>query len=168
VLLYGDEIGMGDDPAQPERGAVRTAMQWTAGRNGGFSEAARARVGVPIVRGELGPARVNVASQLRDEGSLLAWLTNALRVHARCPELGEGAWEPIATDVRPLLALRYRLDSRELVVLHNLAPEPVRTELELDRGRVEQLLGDGDYGVERADAVQIHGYGYRWLRVTRP
>jgi maltose alpha-D-glucosyltransferase / alpha-amylase len=29
VIRYGDEIGMGDDLALPERQAVRTPMQWT-------------------------------------------------------------------------------------------------------------------------------------------
>src|SRR4029450_11113175 len=37
VLLYGEEIGMGEDLAVPGRGSVRTAMQWAPEPNGGFS-----------------------------------------------------------------------------------------------------------------------------------
>ena len=37
VLRYGDEIGMGDNLSLPERQSVRTPMQWTADRHGGFS-----------------------------------------------------------------------------------------------------------------------------------
>jgi maltose alpha-D-glucosyltransferase/alpha-amylase len=122
---------------------------------------------VPIARGQLGPARVNVAAQLRDQDSLLSWLTRALRVHARCPELGGGEWEPLATDVRPLLALRFRLDARELVVVHNLAREPLRAGLDLDGGRLVQLLGNRDYGPTQPRRIDLDGYGYRWLSVER-
>src|SRR3954467_9645722 len=37
VLFYGEEIGMGEDLAASSRLAVRTTMQWTSGRLGGFS-----------------------------------------------------------------------------------------------------------------------------------
>src|SRR5690606_34928557 len=39
VLDYGDEIGMGDDLTLKERNSVRTPMQWSSRKNGGFSEA---------------------------------------------------------------------------------------------------------------------------------
>ena len=37
VLLYGDEIGMGEDLSLPGRLAVRNPMQWSSGHPGGFS-----------------------------------------------------------------------------------------------------------------------------------
>ena len=37
VLYYGDEIGMGDNYYLGDRDGVRTPMQWSADRNGGFS-----------------------------------------------------------------------------------------------------------------------------------
>ncbi len=37
VLYYGDEIGMGDNIWLGDRDSVRTPMQWTPDRNGGFS-----------------------------------------------------------------------------------------------------------------------------------
>ena len=39
VLYYGDEIGMGDNIFLGDRDGVRTPMQWTGDRNGGFSRA---------------------------------------------------------------------------------------------------------------------------------
>ncbi len=38
VLLYGDEIGMGEDLSLPGRLAVRNPMQWSPGPGGGFTE----------------------------------------------------------------------------------------------------------------------------------
>ena len=37
VMYYGDEIGMGDNIWLGDRDSVRTPMQWTPDRNGGFS-----------------------------------------------------------------------------------------------------------------------------------
>ena len=37
VLYYGDEIGMGDNAYLGDRDGVRTPMQWSPDRNGGFS-----------------------------------------------------------------------------------------------------------------------------------
>jgi trehalose synthase len=73
VLLYGEEIGLGDDQRVEGRAAVRVAMQWTAGFTTG--EAA-----VPLVtEGPFAPGKVNVADQRRDPESLLNWMERAIR-----------------------------------------------------------------------------------------
>jgi len=38
-LYYGDELGMGDNIHLGDRDGVRTPMQWSGDRNGGFSKA---------------------------------------------------------------------------------------------------------------------------------
>ena len=45
VIYYGDEIGMGDNLFLKDRDGVRTPMQWSPDRNGGFSQR-RARAAV--------------------------------------------------------------------------------------------------------------------------
>ena len=47
VLYYGDEIGMGDNIYLGDRDGVRTPMQWSPDRNGGFSRADPARLFLP-------------------------------------------------------------------------------------------------------------------------
>ena len=44
IIYYGDEIGMGDNIYLGDRNGVRTPMQWTPDRNGGFSRADPARL----------------------------------------------------------------------------------------------------------------------------
>ncbi|MEJ7722366.1 MAG: alpha-amylase family glycosyl hydrolase [Ilumatobacteraceae bacterium] len=49
VVYYGDEIGMGDNVYLGDRNGVRTPMQWSADRNGGFSTANPHRMYLPLI-----------------------------------------------------------------------------------------------------------------------
>ena len=51
IIYYGDEIGMGDNIYLGDRNGVRTPMQWTPDRNGGFSRADPARLYAPTDHG---------------------------------------------------------------------------------------------------------------------
>src|SRR5215471_10773882 len=74
VLYYGDEIGMGDNIFLGDRDGVRTPMQWTSDRNGGFSRADPQRVYLAAIQDPLyGYETINVESQLRASSSLLNW-----------------------------------------------------------------------------------------------
>ena len=55
VLLYGDEIGMGDNLAIPDRFSVRVPMQWSDEPNGGFSTADADDLVRPLAAGAIGP-----------------------------------------------------------------------------------------------------------------
>ena len=150
--------------------AVRTAMQWNAGPNGGFSDAPASAVEVPVVRsGAFAYSKVNVAAQERDEQSLLRWLVATLRIAVQCPELAEGAWEALDTGERSVVALRHRLDGSELLTLHNLAATPRRVRVDLGRPkRLLQLHADGSRPRDpRGSTIDLAPYGYRWLRVQR-
>ena len=75
VLYYGDEIGMGDNIFLGDRDGVRTPMQWTGDRNGGFSRADFAQLYLPPLMDPVyGYQAVNVEAQLRQPNSLLRWL----------------------------------------------------------------------------------------------
>ena len=49
VIYYGDEIGMGDNIHLGDRDGVRTPMQWSPDRNGGFSRADPSALVLPPV-----------------------------------------------------------------------------------------------------------------------
>jgi trehalose synthase len=90
VLLYGDEIGMGDNLAIPDRLSVRVPMQWSDEPNGGFSTAEADDLVRPLAAGRYGPRHVNVAVQRRDPDSQLNWMERLIRRRKQTPELGWG------------------------------------------------------------------------------
>ncbi|MDQ4006242.1 MAG: alpha-amylase family protein, partial [Actinomycetota bacterium] len=94
VIYYGDEIGMGDDLSLPEREPVRTPMQWSKGKNGGFSTAEASHLAAPVIgEGEFGYQQVNEADQRQDPGSLLTWMESLVQARKEMPEFGTGSYE---------------------------------------------------------------------------
>src|SRR5471030_3261701 len=70
TLYYGDEIGMGDNIYLGDRDGVRTPMQWSIDRNGGFSRADPASLVLPpIMDPQYGYLSVNVETQAGDPHS---------------------------------------------------------------------------------------------------
>ena len=81
VLYYGDELGMGDNYYLGDRDGVRTPMQWSADRNGGFSRADPQRLYLPpIMDANFGYQAINVEAQQRDHSSLLNWMRRMIAV----------------------------------------------------------------------------------------
>ncbi|WNV77537.1 alpha-amylase family protein [Geodermatophilus sp. DSM 44513] len=175
VLFYGEEIGMGEDLDAEGRFAVRTPMQWTAGRHGGFSPVEDpAALPGPVVDGGFAPEFVNVADQRHDPGSLLSFVKLLIRRRRESPELGWGRFAVLAQPHREVLAHLCSWDDGALVALHNLGPEPRTVPVTLegcDAGhRLVDLLEAGGTPVDddgRAE-LTLDGYGYRWLRVVGP
>ncbi len=66
---------MGDNVYLGDRDGVRTPMQWSEDRNGGFSRADFAQLYLPPLMDPVyGYAACNVSQQRRNESSLLHWL----------------------------------------------------------------------------------------------
>lgn len=172
VFWAGDEIGMGDDLSLEERNSVRTPMQWSDEKNGGFSEAPREELFHPVIEGgEYGYEKVNVEAQQRDPESLLNWIERAVRTRRECPEFGYSQCELIDTGAPTVFAHRCRWEGNEVIALHNLAERKCTVELTLRGNEGDHLidvLGDRPYERIRGATpkVPLEGYGYRWLRVA--
>ena len=91
VLYYGDEIGMGDNIYLGDRDGVRTPMQWTGDRNGGFSRADFAQLYLPPLMDPVyGFQAVNVEAQLRTPTSLLRWVHRFIALRKQHPVFALG------------------------------------------------------------------------------
>jgi glycosidase len=172
VMFYGDELGMGENLAAKGRLAVRTPMQWTSGRNGGFSTAPANDLVSAVVRGELGPKNVNARDQRSDPESLHAYVRALIRVYRECPELGWGTFSLLACAAPSVLAHQCVWEDRTLVVLHNLADAPVTASVQLPSGRgpveLAEPLGTRSVTSDKAGqvTVKLGRYDSLWLRPT--
>jgi trehalose synthase len=170
VLFYGEEIGMGEDPAAEGRMAVRTPMQWTSGPHGGFTRAAHPTA--DLVDGAFGPQFVNVADQRADPDSLLQFVRTLIKRYRECPELGWSTFQVLDQPHAAVLAHLSVWDDGSLVSLHNLSPAAAVVPLTLPdctaEHRLVDLLQDGEtrLSADGQATVALDGYGYRWLRVV--
>ena len=105
VIYYGDELLMGDNIYLGDRDSVRTPMQWSPDRNGGFSKADFAQLYLPPVMDAVyGADAVNVEAQCRNPGSFLHWLRGMLIQRRAMPVLGVGAMEQVSCPNPSVLA----------------------------------------------------------------
>jgi glycosidase len=171
ALFYGEEIGMGENLTIDGRLAVRTPMQWSNARNGGFSTAAPSRLRRPVVEGPFAPEHVNVADQRADPDSLLNFIALLVRRYRESPELG---WADLTVLDQPhhhVLAHECRWGDRRLVAVHNLSPDRSTVALRLEGCEPEcslvDLLQEGATELDEQGRVELalEGYGYRWLRL---
>ncbi|WP_458724784.1 maltose alpha-D-glucosyltransferase [Pseudomonas brenneri] len=105
TLYYGDEIGMGDNIYLGDRDGVRTPMQWSIDRNGGFSRADPASLVLPPIMDPLyGYQSVNVETQAQDPHSLLNWTRRMLAIRKQSKAFGRGSLKMLSPSNRRILA----------------------------------------------------------------
>jgi maltose alpha-D-glucosyltransferase/alpha-amylase len=177
VMYYGDEIAMGDNIYLGDRDAVRTPMQWTPDRNGGFSKADFAQLYLPPLMDPVyGFSATNVESQLRNPGSFLHWVQRMIHARKDHPVFGTGHFEPLDVEneaVFAFLRTQHRDDSADDIVLcvNNLAKTAQPVELDLSAyagkqpvelfGRVPfPLIGELPY------FVTLPPYGFYWFSLV--
>jgi maltose alpha-D-glucosyltransferase/alpha-amylase len=169
MMQYGDEIGIGDNLRLPERECARTPMQWTAGRNGGFSMARR--VVRPVINDKVyGYKRVNVAQQRRDPDSILNWTERVIRARKECPEISWGHYVVLRTNAPDVLAIRYDWRDTSLLTLHKFGSGKQTVKLKVDRPNDEVLVEvfDAHHSKKQNDGahrIELDGYAWRWYRV---
>ena len=165
---------MGENPDLAGRLSVRTPMQWSDSRNGGFSTAAPSRLASLPPEGGYSPAHVNASAQLNDEGSLLHFIRRLAARYRISPEIGWGEVEILRHDAPAVLAHSVRADVGRMIALHNFSEEPARVRLTLDDEpegtQLSDLFGpevrplDDRGGIE----FELAAYGWTWARVARP
>jgi maltose alpha-D-glucosyltransferase/alpha-amylase len=169
VIRYGDELGMGDDLALPERNCARTPMQWSTEPNGGFTKSKKPVLPV-ISGGPFGYEHVNAAEQRHDPNSMLNWTERIIRMRKEVPEVGWGDFEILNTGTRCVFAIRYDWRNNSVLFVHNFDSKP--REISFSSGTKDGTLLVNLLSADhsRADEAGKHrllmeAYGYRWYRV---
>ncbi|MGG5809987.1 maltose alpha-D-glucosyltransferase [Falsiroseomonas sp. CW058] len=174
VIYYGDEIGMGDNIFLRDRDGVRTPMQWSPDRNGGFSRADPAALVLPPIQDPLyGFQAVNVESQLRDPSSLLNWTRRMLAVRKRTRAFGRGAMRLLYPGNRKVLAYLREWEEEAVLCVFNLSRAAQAVELDLSAlaGRVPvEMLGGTSFPPVGAlpYLLTLPPYGFHWFVLAQP
>jgi maltose alpha-D-glucosyltransferase/alpha-amylase len=164
LIRYGDEIGMGDDLSLPGRVSVRTPMQWSKTKNGGFSMASREHLVHPVIdEGNYAYEKVNVEKAEKDQGSFLNWLKQLIALRKQYTEIGSGSMEVLPSSTQHLFIHRLYSQSSNIQFLHNIAGETIEIPALLQIGNGNILIGR-DNIIEEPGRLMIKKYGYLWWR----
>jgi maltose alpha-D-glucosyltransferase / alpha-amylase len=172
VLYYGDEIGMGDNVYLGDRDGVRTPMQWTGDRNGGFSTADFAQLYAPPSMDPVyGFQALNVEAQLRTPSSLLRWTHRFIALRKEHPVFGLGSYEPLRPANKRIFAHIRRYEREALLCVHNLARSAQAVELDLSEfegSHPEEMLGRSRFPRigELPYLLTLGPRGFYWFRLV--
>jgi maltose alpha-D-glucosyltransferase / alpha-amylase len=171
VIRYGDEIGMGDNLALPERVCARTPMQWSTEPHAGFTKSKRPVVPV-IDTGPYGYQHVNAAAQRRDPNSLLNWTERIIRMRKEVQEVGLGDFQIIDARDKAMLVIRYDWRNNSVLFVHNFDDKPRKVSFDVglddpSAGLLVNLLTE-DHSRASDDGrhhLSLEAFGCRWYRV---
>jgi len=174
IIYYGDEIGMGDNIYLGDRNGVRTPMQWTPDRNGGFSRADPARLYAPTIMDPVyGYEAVNVEAQSRSLSSLLNATKRLISVRKSTLAFGRGSMTFIRPTNRAVLAYVRQYQDEVILCVANLSRSAQATELDLSafKGRIPlEMLGRTRFPAigELPYMITLSPFGFYWFQLQEP
>lgn len=162
-IYYGEEIGMKTTepqtidevrdpvgkryfPANKGRDGERTPMQWTRGRNAGFSTAEKTWLPVPSTA-----QTRNVETEANDPNSILNFYKRLIRLRRQSPALTDGDYQAVGDDPK-VFAYRRQTTKQSVIALLNMSGESRAFDLSGANGErkssVYQLLLSSARGAE--------------------
>jgi maltose alpha-D-glucosyltransferase/alpha-amylase len=172
-LYYGDEIGMGDNIYLGDRDGVRTPMQWSSDRNGGFSRADSERLYMPVIANAVyGFQAVNVESQQRYDTSLLNWMRQMVQLRKKHHVFGRGTMQFVKPENRKIFAFTRAHGGETVLCVFNLSQsaQPVELDLRQYEGAVPvEMLGETTFPVVGKGLYQLAlaPFGFYWFMLRR-
>jgi maltose alpha-D-glucosyltransferase/alpha-amylase len=172
VLYYGDEIGMGDNIYLGDRDGVRTPMQWSPDRNGGFSRANPAKLFLPSVQDPIyGFDAINVEAQTQSQTSLLNWTRRMIAIRNNSLALGRGSLQFLYPTNRKVLAWIRELEGERVLCVANLSRAPQAVQLDLSEFRSAvpiELTGGSEFPAigELPYLLTLPSYGFYWFSLS--
>ncbi|MBR0931808.1 maltose alpha-D-glucosyltransferase [Bradyrhizobium jicamae] len=171
IIYYGDEIGMGDNIYLGDRNGVRTPMQWSPDRNGGFSRADPARLYAPTIMDPVyGYESVNVEAQSRSLSSLLSATKRLIAVRKSTLAFGRGTMTFIRPENRSVLAYVRQYQGEVILCVANLSRSAQATQLDLSpfKDRIPlEMLGRTRFPAigELPYMITLAPYGFYWFQL---
>jgi maltose alpha-D-glucosyltransferase/alpha-amylase len=171
IIYYGDEIGMGDNIYLGDRHGVRTPMQWSADRNGGFSRANPSRLSSPLIMDPVfGYEAINVEAQRDDPSSLLNWMRQMIKLRRVFKVFGRGSIEFLAPSNPKIVAYVRQYENERVLCVANLSrfAQPVSLDLPQLQGVTPiEMLGYVEFPKIGASpyCLSLGPYGFFWFEL---
>ncbi len=171
IIYYGDEIGMGDNYYLGDRDGVRTPMQWSPDRNGGFSSVNPQKLYLPVISDpEYHFESINVENQERNPSSLLWWMRRVIAMRKRFKAFGRGTIEMLLPDNPKVLAFLRRFEDETVLVVVNLSrfSQPVELDLSRFAGMIpEEVFSHNRFPMIRETPylLTLGFHDYYWFRL---
>src|SRR6266508_638053 len=172
VIYYGDELGMGDNFYLGDRDGVRTPMQWSADRNGGFSRADPQRLYLPPIMDPIyGYETINVEAQQKHANSLLNWTKRMIAVRQSHKAFGYGNLTALRPRNRKVLAYLREYEGEVMLCVFNLsrAAQAVELDLAAQKSKVPiELTGRSAFPPVGTlpYMLTLPAYGFYWFSLT--
>ncbi len=132
VIYYGDEIGMGDNVYLGDRDGVRTPMQWSSDRNGGFSLANPQKLYLPLILdAAYNFESLNVDELNRNPSSLLWFMKHLINVRKKYKAFSRGDLIFLNISNPKVLVFTRTWQDQSILVLVNLSRYAQPAELDL-------------------------------------
>jgi len=173
VIYYGDEIGMGDNYYLGDRNGVRTPMQWSPGKNAGFSDANPQKLYLPvIIDPEYHYEAVNIETQQANTASLLWWMKRIIATRKGFKCLSRGSLRFLFPENPKILAFMRQHGDETVLVVGNLSQFSQAVELELAdfAGTVPvEIFSRNRFPVITRSPypLTLGGYGYYWFLLEK-
>ncbi len=142
-IYYGEEIGM--DGQKPDE-MIRVPMEWTDGKNGGFTD------GNPWEPTNQDYQTKNVAAEDKDPASLLSHYRALIQLRNQQPALEYGDLVKVDSGSKSIYAILRTLDGTGILTLVNLTDQPVSDyKLSFQKStlsgalQVQALMGEGSF-----------------------
>lgn len=151
LLMFGQELGMGDDLSIPGRSTVRLPMQWSSEPFGGFTLNGDTEVAERAhADGRFGYKRVNADDQRGDASSLWQLTRSLATLRTAHPQVRNRGPQLFDAENAALLVL----EDEQVTTVHNLSRHPQKLP---DVDTSHPLLGSG------VSKGRLPGYGFVWL-----
>jgi maltose alpha-D-glucosyltransferase/alpha-amylase len=174
IVYYGDEIGMGDNIFLGDRNGVRTPMQWTPDRNGGFSRGDPAGLYLPPLMDPVyGYQAVNVEAQTGNQSSLLNWMRRLITVRQSTKVFGRGKLTFLYPTNRRVLAYLRQHEQETVLCVANLARSPQSFSLDLTAFKTlvpVEMFGRAAFPLisEAPYELSLPGHSFYWFALESP
>lgn len=167
TLIYGDEIGMGEDLDEKGRNSVRLPMQWSTAKNGGFSSAPPREIIQPVLKdGPFAPRHINVEKQNDDPSSLLNKVRRFSQLRRDSVAIKRAPLSCFDTGHQSVFGHRCQHEGGGMLFLHNLSRRKAKVDFSVGlsgRSNLKDLLSDEVISLRNGHvAIELEPHQYMW------